>query len=386
MEIKVPQLGESITEATLSKWHKKEGEQVLKDEIIAELETDKINIEINADTNGVLDQISVKEGTIVKIGEFLGSIKEGATAQVTPKTEELKSETSAEKILSPAAKRIVTEKSIDVSQVQGTGKGERVIKEDVIDLNEKTITPTAELKQSASSRGEERVPMSRLRQKIAQRLKESQNTAAILTTFNEIDMSQVMALRNQYKDSFFKNHGVKLSYMSFFVKATVDALKQIPMINAQIDGTDIIYKPYCDIGVAVGTDKGLVVPILRDADKLSFQDTEIKIAELATKSRDGKLSMDDLSGGTFSITNGGVYGSLLSTPIINPPQSGILGLHNIVNRPVAIDDKVEIRPMMYIALSYDHRIVDGKDAVTFLVSIKKCMEDPYLAKAALAWD
>lgn len=391
LEIKVPKLGESITEATLGKWRKKEGEPVVKDEVLAELETDKINIEINAEANGVLEKIFAKEGSTVKIGDVIASIKEGEAVQQATVVKSPKAEVPEPvgKILSPAAKKMASENDIDVNKIQGTGKGARVTKEDMLKLNTSTPSsvPSAPTpKTSSKDRGEERVSMSRLRQKIAERLKESQNTAAILTTFNEVDMSQVIYLRNQYKDSFFKEHGVKLGFMSFFVKATVDALKHIPMVNAQLEGTDIIYKSYCDIGVAVGTEKGLVVPILRNAEKMEFHDIEIKIAELASKAREGKLSMEDLSGGTFSITNGGVYGSLFSTPIINPPQSGILGLHNIVSRPVAIDDKVEIRSMMYIALSYDHRIVDGKDAVTFLVNIKKSMEDPYFIRAGLAWD
>ena len=363
LEIKVPQLGESITEATINKWHKKIGDAVLKDEIIAELETDKINIEITAESSGVLSLIQAVQGSIVKIGEVIGALDSSEEQAKKP----IESTKSQPEIIKSFIEPIKNHP----------------------ELNSGLLTFTKDVNNAKSvldPRGEKRVQISRLRQKIAERLKDSQNTAAILTTFNEVDMFKVIALRNKYKDEFFKNHNVKLGFMSFFIKATVEALKQIPIINAQIDGTEIVHKSYCDIGIAVSTDKGLVVPIMRNAEKLELHEIEIKIAELATKAREGKISIDDLTGGTFSITNGGVYGSLLSTPIINPPQSGILGLHNIVNRPVAIEDKVEIRPMMYIALSYDHRIIDGKDAVTFLVNIKKSLENPEFAQAALAWN
>ncbi len=386
VNIKVPSLGESVTEATIAKWHKKEGDSVQADELLVELETDKINMEINAETSGVLRSIKKDEGSVVKVGDVVGSIEEGEVT-ATKKDDDTKEEVTSENrenldsatgsnqsALSPAVRKIVAEKSIDISQIQGTGKDGRIIKGDVLDKVPSNIL--GQQKEIAGNRDEERVKMSRLRQRIAERLKESQNTAAILTTFNEVDMSKIMAVRTKHQDNFIKKYNVKLGFMSFFVKAVIAALKDIPEINAEIDGIDIVYKNYYDIGVAVGTEKGLVVPVIKGADLLSFADIEKTIIELATKAKEGRLSMDDLTGGTFSITNGGIYGSMLSTPIINPPQSGILGMHNIVKRPVVVDDQIVVRPMMYIALSYDHRIVDGKEAVTFLVKVKEFLENP----------
>ena len=380
--IKVPPLGESVTEATIGKWHKKEGDSVKADELLVELETDKITLEVTAESSGVLQSISAKEGSVVKAGDVLGAIKAGAAvSSVTSKAPEEKNEPSKESShttdnLSPATRKIVAEKNIDTSSISGTGKDGRITKSDIMGESNRP-TYSAEM-QAEDARGEERVKMSRLRQRIAERLKESQNTAAILTTFNEVDLSKIMNLRSKYQDEFVKKNNVKLGFMSFFVKAVVAALKENPIVNAEINGDTIIYKKYYDIGVAVGTEKGLVVPILKDADRLSFAGIEYEIAMLAKKARDGKLSMQELTGGTFSITNGGIYGSLLSTPIINPPQSAILGMHNIVKRAVVIDDKIEIRPMMYLALSYDHRIIDGKEAVTFLSKIKEYVESPEL--------
>ena len=391
-EIKVPPLGESVTEATIGTWHKKQGDAVKADELLVELETDKITMEVTAETDGVVESISAQEGATVKVGDVLGSIKAGASSGATApaKGEEKKAETSeptpaaeakspakGEKDnLSPATRKIAADKDIDTSKVEGTGKDGRVTKGDL--LGSKSEPASGGGIPAEDARGEERVKMSRLRQRIAERLKESQNTAAILTTFNEVDLTKVMHLRSRYKEEFVKKHNVKLGFMSFFVKAVVAALKDIPIVNAEISGDTIIYKKYYDIGVAVGSDKGLVVPVIRDADKLSFAGIEYEISMLARKARDGKLSMQDLTGGTFSVTNGGIYGSMLSTPIINPPQSAILGMHNIVKRAVVVDDKIEIRPMMYIALSYDHRIIDGKEAVTFLSKIKEYVEDPEL--------
>lgn len=374
VKITVPSLGESVSEATITKWHKKPGDSVKIDELIVELETEKVTLEINAPASGAIAEILSPEGAIVKIGDIIGSVKEGAAGNNTSPA--LLAQVPAQSaldakspILSPSAQKIATEQSIDPSKIAGTGKDGRITKSDIIVGN---IT----FENNSSSRLEERVKMSRLRKTIAQRLKDSQNTAAILTTFNEIDMTNVIELRNRYKEMFEKKHGIKLGFMSFFVKAAISALKEIPSINAEINGDEIIYKKYYDIGVAVGTDQGLVVPVLRDADLMSFAGTEAAIAELGKKAKTGKLSMSELTGGTFSITNGGVYGSLMSTPIINPPQSAILGMHKTMERPMAINGKVEIRPMMYVALSYDHRMIDGKEAVTFLVKIKEAVENP----------
>jgi len=374
-EIKVPPLGESVSEATVGKWHKKEGDLVKSGELLLELETDKITLEVNAETDGILEKIQSKEGSTVKVGDILGIIKAGQSSKQSDTKAEAKTpdlHTIKSDNLSPATRKIVEEKNIDTTKIIGTGKDGRITKGDL--LQEAPSNSTRSI--NTLGRIEERVQMSRLRQRIAERLKVSQNTAAILTTFNEVDLSKIMNLRAKYQEEFTKQNNVKLGFMSFFVKAVVAALKANPVVNAEVDGDTIIYKKYYDIGVAVGTDKGLVVPILRDADQLSFAGIEYEIAMLAKKARDGKLSMEELTGGTFSITNGGIYGSMLSTPIINPPQSAILGMHNIIQRPVAVDGKVEIRPMMYLALSYDHRIIDGKDAVTFLTKVKEYVENP----------
>lgn len=397
-EIKVPPLGESVSEATIGKWHKKEGDSVSADELLVELETDKITLEVTAEAAGTLASITAKEGAVVKEGDALGSIKagaggneadksSGAEKKEVPATEEKKASATesapapvsngSKDNLSPASRKIAAEKNIDTSNMQGSGKDGRVTKSDVLGSGSSASQDTGEIA-PVDERGEERVKMSRLRQRIAERLKDSQNTAAILTTFNEVDLSKVMRLRSRYKDEFVKKHNVKLGFMSFFVKAAIAALKEIPIVNAEISGDTIIYKNYHDIGIAVGSEKGLVVPVVRNADKLSFAGIEYEISMLAKKARDGKLSMQDLTGGTFSITNGGIYGSMLSTPIINPPQSAILGMHNITKRAVVVDDRIEIRPMMYLALSYDHRIIDGKEAVTFLSKIKEYVEDPEL--------
>lgn len=380
VKIIVPALGESVSEATIAKWYKKPGDSVVMDELILELETDKVTLEVNATATGVIETIAKETGATVTIGEELGSIKEGdiaakpteASKQVMspPQTEP----SSTTPILSPSANKIATENKIDSNNISGTGKDGRITKGDVLEAI--SSKPAVTTTQPTGDKPVERVRMSRLRKTIAQRLKDSQNTAAILTTFNEIDMTNVIAMRLKYRDEFEKKHGIKLGFMSFFVKASIEALKAIPSVNAELDGDDLVYKKYYDIGVAVGTEQGLVVPIVRDADKKNFAEIEAEIAALGKKAREGKLSMSDLSGGTFSVSNGGVYGSLLSTPIINPPQSGILGMHKTQERPVAIDGKVEIRPMMYIALSYDHRIIDGKEAVTFLVKVKEAMENP----------
>lgn len=390
VKIIVPSLGESVTEATIAKWYKKEGEAVKTDELLLEIETEKVTLEVNSPCNGTIGKIIKADGANVAVGEKIGDINEGETAattsnesvkpqvvlQPTPEKVAAKS-VVANSTLAPSVQKLVTENKLDPNNIKGTGKDGRITKGDVLETID-TPAPDATNTFSAKISGErvERVRMSRLRKTIAQRLKDSQNTAAILTTFNEIDMSKVIALRGKYKDEFEKKHGVKLGFMSFFVRATIEALKLIPSVNAEIDEDDLVYKNYYDIGVAVGTEQGLVVPVVRDADKMGFADIEKMIGGLAKKARDGKLSMADLSGGTFSISNGGVYGSLLSTPIINPPQSGILGLHKTEERVVAIDGKIEIRPMMYIALSYDHRIIDGKEAVSFLVKIKELIESP----------
>jgi 2-oxoglutarate dehydrogenase E2 component (dihydrolipoamide succinyltransferase) len=371
IEIIVPSLGESVSEASIAKWYKKTGEAVKLDELLLELETDKVTLEVNAAKAGVLKEIKFQAGSVVKTGQILGTIEEGAVADVvlTPAASMNVSASISEVILSPAAKKIAAENNLDVNKIDGSGKDNRVTKEDVINSLQNNIMPS-------NAKPTQRVKMTRLRQRIAQRLKDSQNTAAILTTFNEVDMTNIINIRNQYKDIFEKKHGIKLGFMSFFVKAAIVALKEIPNVNAEIENDEIIYKNFYDIGVAVGTPQGLVVPVVRNADKMNFAEIEKNIGDYGKKARDGKLSVDDLTGGTFTVSNGGVYGSLLSTPIINPPQSGILGMHKTQERPVAINGKVEIRPMMYLALSYDHRIVDGKEAVTFLVRIKESIENP----------
>ncbi len=385
IEIKVPALGESVSEASIAKLHKKVGDAVKADEIIVELETDKVTLEVNAPANGVISDLKVKEGDNVKVGDLVAIMQEGSAGaaktqlNVQPQVQTTApAQTSSSHSLSPAPKKLVIENNIDTSSIVGSGKDGRITKGDVLNAiaNPNQASNSASPAIASSSKPIERVKMSKLRQKIAERLKESQNTAAILTTFNEVDMSAIMSLRNEYKDVFEKKHSVKLGFMSFFVKASIQALKEIPAVNAEIDGTDIIYKNFYDIGVAVGSPQGLVVPVLRDADKLNLAGIEKGISELGVKARDGKLTLPDLAGATFTISNGGVYGSLMSTPIINPPQSGILGMHKIQERPMAINGEIKIRPMMYLALSYDHRIIDGKEAVTFLVRIKELLEDP----------
>ena len=389
-DIKVPALGESVTEATVGKWHKKIGESVKADELLVELETDKITLEVNAESDGVLENITAAEGSTVSVGDVLGSIKKGAAPSKTIEAQKAADKEIDDKktlvqesvitskadknIPSPAASRIAQEKNIDVLSVSGSGKDGRVTKADVINASMASSIQVSS--SNIKGRETEVVKMTKLRQRIAQRLKESQNTAAILTTFNEVDMSRVMDLRNKFKDKFLEKHNVKLGFMSFFVKASVAALQEIPGVNAQINNDEVIYHKYCDISIAVGTDKGLVVPVLRNAESMSFADVEKGIVELAKKARDGKLTMEDLTGGTFSITNGGIYGSLLSTPIINPPQSAILGMHSINERPVVVNGQIVIRPIMNLALSYDHRIIDGKEAVTFLVRVKEFLENP----------
>ena len=384
-DIRVPTLGESVTEATIAKWFKNEGDFVKVDEPLVELETDKVTVEVPAPASGKLERINAASGTTVVIGALLGSIAEGVAGAETPKAvapiAAVPAPAKAAEIpLSPAVRKAVVENNLKPAEIPGSGKDGRITKGDVIATLEKPAAPVpapAPVARPLAAAGtEERVKMSRLRQTIARRLKDAQNTAAMLTTFNEVDMTAVMAMRNQYKDVFEKKHGVKLGFMSFFVKAAVQALKDIPAVNAEIDGEDMVYKNYYHIGVAVGTDKGLVVPVLRDADNLSFSGIEKTIAAYGKKARDGQLQISDMQGGTFTISNGGIYGSLMSTPILNAPQSGILGMHKIQERPIAMNGQVVIRPMMYLALSYDHRIVDGKEAVTFLVRMKETLEDP----------
>ncbi len=420
-EIVVPVLGESITEATVSKWLKKSGENVKADEPIVELETDKVNLEVPSPVNGVLTNIKTKEGETVKVGALLGVVTEGEKTE-TAKIEKIKPETKKEKTseeksnvlnfektkpsqpkifeekntqepliltdeikkaetpkansnlkLSPAVRKIVEEKNINISQVQGTGRDGRVLKGDLINLMSSKPLPNQRKLEKGQ---EERVKMTRLRQTIATRLKEAQNSAAMLTTFNEVDMSAIIKMRKDNQEDFQKIFGIKLGFMSFFVKACVLGLKLYPSINAEVDNDHIIYKNYYNISFAVGTERGLVVPVLRDADELSFADIEKNIKTISEKARDGNLSIEDLQGGTFTISNGGVYGSMLSTPILNPPQSGVLGMHNIVERPIVVEGQIQIRPVMYLALSYDHRIIDGKDSVSFLKTLKENLEDP----------
>ena len=435
-KITVPTLGESVTEATVSKWLKNQGEKVVADEPIVELETDKVNVEVPAPSNGVLSNIAVKEGETVNVGSLLGTINGGTSAQPSvkevkkysppskqkkeikkeakPILEEIKKtpsikkpapikkievaqaikeeeplildqvheEVSVSKNISqkpqearvaPSARKMAVESNIDVSKIQGTGKNGIILKEDIMSLMGSKPSPS---ERKIKHGPEERIKMTRLRQTIAKRLKEAQENAAMLTTFNEVDMSEVISMRNQYKDEFLNKYGVKLGFMSFFVKACVIGLKNYPAINAEIQGNEIVYKNYYNISIAVGTDKGLVVPVLRETDEMSFADIEKNIGDLSQKARDGKITIEDLQGGTFTITNGGIYGSMLSTPILNPPQSAVLGMHNIVQRPVVVDGNVEPRPVMYLALSYDHRIIDGKEAVSFLKIVKECLEKP----------
>jgi 2-oxoglutarate dehydrogenase E2 component (dihydrolipoamide succinyltransferase) len=386
-EIKVPNLGESITEATVAKWLKRPGEAVAADEPIAELETDKVTLEVPAPASGTLAEILAEEGVNVPVGAVLGRIADGLAAEAAPHPSPLPAsgeregpvqrESEGQRALErsgPAVRKLIEETGLDGTRVAATGPGGRISKSDV--LAARAPPPASPTPAPAVGEREVRVRMSRLRRRVAERLKAAQNTAAMLTTFNEIDMSATMALRQRYRDAFEKKHGVRLGFMSIFVKAAIVALKELPAVNAEIDGEEIIYKNHYDIGVAVGTEQGLVVPVVRDADRMSFAEIEKTIAEYGRKARDGKLTIEELSGGTFTISNGGIYGSLMSTPILNPPQSGILGMHKIEGRAVAIGDEVEIRPMMYVALSYDHRIVDGREAVTFLVRVKECVEDP----------
>ncbi len=435
-KIIVPTLGESVTEATVSKWLKDQGEKVVADEPIVELETDKVNVEVPAPSNGVLSNIAVKEGETVNVGSLLGTINGGTSAQqavkevkkynpppkkekeikkeVKPILEEIKktppikkpapvkkievaqatkeeeplilhqeheevsvsnniSQKPQEVRVAPSARKMAVESNIDLSKIQGTGKNGTILKEDIMSLMGSKPSPS---ERKIKYGPEERIKMTRLRQTIAKRLKEAQENAAMLTTFNEVDMSEVISMRNQYKDEFLNKYGVKLGFMSFFVKACVIGLKNYPAINAEIQGNEIVYKNYYNISIAVGTDKGLVVPVLRETDEMSFADIERNIGDLSQKARDGKITIEDLQGGTFTITNGGIYGSMLSTPILNPPQSAVLGMHNIVQRPVVVDGNVEPRPVMYLALSYDHRIIDGKEAVSFLKIVKECLEKP----------
>ncbi len=411
-QITVPTLGESITEAIVARWFKSVGDAVALDEPLVELETDKVTVEVPSPVNGVLTEVLADNGAEVEVGALLGSIDEGAAAAEkpaepaaekpaeppAPKPTNGSGDAAAEPALSPAVRKLVEENSLDPAAIPATGPKGRLTKGDVIAFMETAksakATPAAKAPAAAAppppaflsaeelparpedGRGEERVRMSRLRQRIAERLKEAQNTAAMLTTFNEIDMTSLMALRSEYRDSFEKKHSVKLGFMSFFTKAAIGALKELPAVNAEIHGDEVIYKNYYDIGVAVGTPQGLVVPILRDADQMSFADIEGRIADFGRRARDGKLTIQEMTGGTFTISNGGVYGSMMSMPILNPPQSGILGLHKIEKRPVVVDNEVVVRSMMYVAMSYDHRIVDGREAVTFLVRIKEMIEDP----------
>lgn len=403
IEIRVPALGESVTEATVGQWFKKPGEAVAVDEPLCELETDKVTVEVPSPVSGVLGAISADEGVTVEVGALLGSVTEGAAAAAGNGGEPVaaaaaapaqaaaaaSTETTGDMPPSPAARKILEEKGIDAGSVDGSGRRGQVLKEDAIAASAAAAVvpslapapvPTQQMRAPAvpnDAAREERVRMTRLRQTIARRLKDAQNTAAMLTTFNDVDMSSVMAIRSEYKELFERRHGVKLGFMSFFVKACIQALREIPAVNAEIDGQDLIYKNYYHVGVAVGTDKGLVVPVIREADRMSLAEIEMSITDFGKRARDGKLGIEEMQGGTFTISNGGVYGSMLSTPILNAPQSGILGMHRIEQRPVVLKDgSIAARPMMYLALSYDHRVIDGKEAVTFLVRVKECLEDP----------
>ena len=414
-DIQVPSLGESVTEATIARWYKKIGDPVIIDEPLLELETDKVTLEVPAPATGQLTDIKVNDGDTVEVGAILGSIVEGQAPVETkpeilpdPEPIEIKEEiqeqaetivpepvkqvtqevkaapTEVSNELSPAVRKIVAENNINPDQIMPSGKNGRITKEDALNFlanksesfETQETTYVTQPKTKSNNQLIERVSMSRLRKTIAKRLKDAQNTAAILTTFNEVDMSELITVRTEYKEFFEKKHGVKLGFMSFFVKACITALKEIPEVNAEIENDDVIYKNYYNIGVAVGTDQGLVVPVVKNADELTVADIEKEISSLGKKARDGKLSISDMQDGTFTISNGGVYGSLMSTPIINPPQSGVLGMHKIQERPIAIDGEIKIRPMMYLALSYDHRLIDGKAAVTFLVRVKESLEDP----------
>jgi 2-oxoglutarate dehydrogenase E2 component (dihydrolipoamide succinyltransferase) len=402
-DIRVPTLGESITEATVGKWFKQPGEAVAVDEPLVELETDKVTLEVPAPAAGVLSDIAAKNGDTVAVGALLGQIKDGAggapkaaaaapapagSAELpkpAPPPAAKSTDKPAEMPVPPSVRKMAAESGVDPAKVAGSGMHGQVTKSDMLAAIERAASAPTPVSAPVQMRApspaddaarEERVHMTRLRQTIARRLKDAQNTAAMLTTFNEVDMGAVMAMRNQYKDLFEKKHGVKLGFMGFFVRACIQGLKEIPAVNAEIDGTDIVYKNYYHIGVAVGTEKGLVVPVVRDADTMSLAMIEKTISEFGRRARDGALKIEDMQGGTFTISNGGVYGSLMSTPILNAPQSGILGMHKIQERPMVVGGKIEARPMMYLALSYDHRIVDGREAVTFLVRVKECLEDP----------
>ncbi|MBR1238564.1 2-oxoglutarate dehydrogenase complex dihydrolipoyllysine-residue succinyltransferase [Bradyrhizobium sp. AUGA SZCCT0274] len=405
-DIRVPTLGESVTEATIGRWFKKAGDAVAVDEPLVELETDKVTIEVPAPSAGVLGEIAAKDGETVAVGALLGQINDGAAgakpaaapakaaAPAAPPPAAATAPAAAPKAapadtpLAPSVRKLSVESGVDAATVPGSGKDGRITKGDMLAAIEKAASAPTPVNQPAAAvqvrapspaddaAREERVKMTRLRQTIARRLKDVQNTAAMLTTFNEVDMSHIMAMRTQYKDVFEKKHGTKLGFMGFFTKACVQALKDIPAVNAEIDGSDLIYKNYYHVGVAVGTDKGLVVPVVRDCDHKSISDIEKSIADFGRRARDGQLKIDEMQGGTFTITNGGIYGSLMSTPILNAPQSAILGMHKIQERPMAVGGKIEIRPMMYLALSYDHRVIDGKEAVTFLVRVKESLEDP----------
>ena len=389
VEVRVPTLGESVTEATVASWFKQPGDAVAVDEMLCELETDKVSIEVPSPVAGVMAEHVAAEGDTVGVDALLATVNEGAAAaspDSSAKADEAEqptrpaaaAETSAKDVEdAPSAKKAMAEKGLSPDQVQGTGRDGRVMKEDVARADSAPAPAPAPAAPAAHDGArEKRVKMTRLRQTIARRLKEAQNTAAMLTTFNEVDMTAVMEIRNEYKDLFLKKHGVKLGFMSFFVKACCHALQEVPAVNAEIDQDHLVYKEYCHIGVAVGTPTGLVVPVVRDADQMGFAAIEKTIAGLGEKARDGKLSMADMQGGTFTISNGGVYGSLMSAPILNPPQSGILGMHKIQERPMVVGGQIVVRPMMYLALSYDHRIIDGKEAVTFLVRVKEALEDP----------
>jgi len=394
-EIKAPVFPESVAEGTVATWHKQPGEACSRDELIVDIETDKVVLEVVAPADGVIEEILKGEGDTCESGEVIGKFKEGAAGESKPaeskqeaKTEAPKEEASApsgDAILSPAARKLAEENNVDPAAVKGTGKDGRVTKEDVqnhVDSNKSSGAAAAKpaaapaLEVAQGERAEKRVPMTRLRASIAKRLVDAQQTAAMLTTFNEVNMAPIMELRKQYQESFVKRHGIKLGFMSFFTKAATEALKRFPAVNASIDGNDMVYHGYQDVGVAVSTDRGLVVPVLRDTDAMGLADIEKKIVEYGTKAKDGKLGIEEMTGGTFTITNGGIFGSLISTPILNPPQTAILGMHKIQERPMAVNGKVEILPMMYLALSYDHRMIDGKEAVQFLVAVKEMLEDP----------
>jgi 2-oxoglutarate dehydrogenase E2 component (dihydrolipoamide succinyltransferase) len=401
IEIKVPPLPESVTDATLVAWHKKEGDTVARDENLVDLETDKVVLEVPAPSSGTLQEIKITDGATVTSGQVLailleGEAAEGEAANAEPAVVDTEAPEAVEAAapkkmasahkLSPSVRRLLDEHDLDATIVAGTGKDGRVTKADVMSYlkshADEDVTPgdpattVAVGEIPAVARNEERVPMTRLRARIAERMVEAQHNAAMLTTFNEVDLTRVISLRKRYRESFEKEHGVRLGYMSFFVKASVEALKKFPVVNASVEGSDIVYHDYYDIGIAVSSDRGLLVPILRDADMQSFADIERTIAELGSKAREGTMTMEELTGGTFTITNGGIFGSLLSTPILNPPQSGILGMHAIQERPMAVEGEVKVRPIMYVALTYDHRIVDGREAVQFLVSLKHSLEDP----------